>query len=228
MKILVTGQITDDQIEHVDKQLKKQTYQDFSEVFLVDHEPAKGINNRRQRIAQNHEKLHTLVDKNKKKYNYIIQLEGDSVLEPDCFTRLIARLDEVPAKDFGYVSGVEVGRHGLYCIGAWEFADDRRSFKSIDPKVKGLHEVDATGFYCLLAPTKVWLKGNCFWNEHKWGPDVNWGLSLRDQGYKIYADMDIEVGHQSDRGVIGLKNKNLCQAVFKINEHGKWRYKVND
>jgi hypothetical protein len=223
MQILVTGQIQQDQIEYVNQQLLKQSDIEFTNFMLVDDEPEKGIKARRHRIANNHKQLKAMVKKIADDYDYIIQIEGDSELPEDCFSQLIRRLDEVSSEDLGYISGVQIGRHGLYCIGAWHFKDD--GFESIDHKKTGLIEVDATGFYCLIAPVKTWLNGICSWTDEYWGPDVNWGRSLRSQGYKIYADMDLKIGHKSNAGIIDFDNQNLCRAEFKQID-GHWKYKV--
>jgi hypothetical protein len=224
--ILVTGQIQEDQVDFVNEQLAKITGVEFLQVMLVDEKPAKGIDARRQRIVQNHKELEKMIEKTQsvEAFNYVIQIEGDSVLQPDTFTKLLARLDQIPSKNFGYISGVQVGRHGLYCIGAWHF-DDEDHFSSVNHRETGLVKVDATGFYCLLAPVNVWLMGNCAWNGERYGPDVVWGRSLRKLGFNIYADMDNEIGHQSTNGVIGLDNLNLCTAHFQ-RSNDKWSYKV--
>ena len=225
LRLLVVGQIQHDQIDFIEKQLARQSDIQFDRRILVDDEPAKGIEARRAKIAQNHKILHEKVFDFRYEYDYIIQIEGDSVLKEGTFARLIGNLDQVPADQLGYISGIQVGRHGIYAIGAWHFNDDQTEYESVNHKVKdGIIEVDATGFYCLIAPIKSWLMGNCYYYDERWGPDVNWGLSLKEQGYHIYVDMGLEIGHQSTNGVIGLDNINLCQVKFK-KTNGQWKYK---
>lgn len=220
MKILCVGQTENKLYE---AEVMKQTVLPDQVTINIDEYPASGIDNRRRRIAENHKKLWHIV----KAYepDLVWQIEGDSVLEPDTLERLLARYDKLKGDDFGYVSGVEVGRHGIYHIGAWHVADDRQSFRSLDHKTKKVTEVDGTGFYSLLAPAEVWLKGKCEWNGERYGPDVVWGLSLREQGYKIYVDPTIEIGHRTDHGVIGLDNINLCTVEFTKGKDA-WTYKV--
>jgi len=227
MRVLVVAQVQEDQLEFAKQQLDKQTFQNFVRAIYVDSQPAKGINARRRRISDNHTLLRAEVKfrLDQEKFDYIFQFEGDSELPEDCIEQMIKTAEPLESNEFGYLTGVQVGRHGLYCIGAWHFTEDRKSFSSVDHTKKGVIEIDASGFYCLLADPKAWLQGVASYNEERWGPDVNFGLSLKECGYKIYADMDLQIGHKSTNGIIGLDNHNLCTVDF-ILEGDKWRYKV--
>lgn len=221
MKILAIAQVEND--KNVKAQLKKQTLQPTSQFIFVDPEPAKGINSRRRRIVENHKHLVEIVETTRP--DYVFQIEGDGDLPENALEKLLEDIQKLPKKT-AYVSGIEVGRHGLYILGAWHFRDDFKEFRSLDYKLKGIQEVDATGFYCLLAPRKAWLKGICDWDMDPWGPDVNWGLSLKAQGYKIYCDMDIKVGHITERGTIRVDNISTENATF-TEKDGMWSYKTH-
>jgi len=220
MNILCIAFVEND--KNIKAQIAKQTVQPDDIFIYVDSNPAVKLDDRRKRIAHNQNILKEVVQELKP--DYVWQLEGDCDLHEDTLKMLISSMLElIPAKDFGYVSGIQVGRHGLYCLGAWtDFTD--KSFKSLDYKLQGIQEVDATGFYCLLAPTKVWLQGMPSWDGEPYGPDVVWGLSLREKGYKIYCNMDIEVGHIVYNGIIRPSDLSTCNANF-YKEGNTWNYK---
>lgn len=219
MQILAIAQVEDR--TNLDAQILKQTVQPSCTIFYVDTDPATTIETRRKRIADNHKKLELYVKAYKP--DLVWQLEGDCELQPDTLERLIDDYKKLESPDLAYISGIQVGRHGLYCLGAWtDFTED--SFLSLDHTKQGIQPVDATGFYCLLAPTEAWLQGQAEWNGEPYGPDVAWGLSLRAKGYKIYADMDIHVGHIVKNGIIRPSDMSTCNVAFsKIN--GTWKYK---
>lgn len=221
MRILAIAQVEDsDNLEH---QIKKQTIQPHDVVMYVDDKPAKGILNRRKRIAENHLLLMAEVERHNP--DLVWQIEQDCVLPDDALERLLRHYQNLKGENFGYISGVQIGRHGIYAIGAWHVFEDE--FYSADYRKHGLEQVDATGFYCLLAEREVWLNGNCDWNGEPYGPDVNWGLSLRELGYKIYIDHDLHIGHKVKNGIIDVDNISTCNVRF-YNDNGKWRYKTTD
>lgn len=224
MKILCIGQLEDR--KNIDKQILKQTVQPDRVIFYIDESPAKGIPERRKRIADNHKKLREIVEAYPE-YDLIWQVEGDSLYTSDTLESLIRNYQQwLHLPSFGYVSGVQLGRHGIYALGAWHIPEDKQSFTSIDHKLNGLHKVDATGFYCLLAPRDVWLKGEVSWQGEPWGPDVNFGLSLRNQGYDIWVDMDLHVGHKTKRGEI-WPNKSMTENVTFYRKDNRWEYRTS-
>jgi hypothetical protein len=105
-------------------------------------------------------------------------------------------------------------------LGAWRNFT-KTSFESLDYRLTGLQQVDATGFYCLLAPTDVWLSGNATWNGQPYGPDVVWGLSIKKNKY---CDMDIPIGHKIKGGIIEPYHASTSNARFYL-EDNKWEYK---
>jgi len=216
MKILCIASV--ENRENIDKQILKQTVQPDRVIFYIDEAPAHGIDDRRKRIAENHKKLQAIVDAYKP--DLVWQVEGDCVLPEDTLAWLLTHYNILKGDDFGYISGIQVGRHGLYHLGAWKNFTDT-SFESIDYRLKGIQEVDATGFYCLLAQTDVWMSGVCKWNGEPYGPDVNWGLSINK---KKYVDMSLQIGHRVKGGIIEVGHMSTCNVVFnKIND--KWGYK---
>jgi hypothetical protein len=225
LKIAVVASIEQRHYDFVIKQLVHQSYQDFDDFIYIDKQPATGIEARRKRIARNQQLLKRMM-LGHDVYDYVIQIEGDSVLEPDTFKKMIKLAQFLHKRNdsFGYLSGVQIGRHGLYCIGAWHVAANRRKFQSINHKLTGLQKVDATGFYCFIAPYSVWMRGMSWWEGERWGPDVNYGLSLREQGFTLYVDMDLQIPHATERGQIDFDNINLCTVAFEKQADGLWKH----
>ena len=216
MKILCIAQVEDR--TNLDTQIIKQTFKPWRTVFYIDEDPEKSPDGRRIRIADNHKKLQSIVRAYKP--DLVWQVEQDGDYPPDCLERLVERYQELNNKDFGYISGIQCGRHGLYHLGAWRNFTDT-SFESLDYKLKGIQEVEAAGFYCLLAPTDVWLSGQATWNGEPYGPDVTLGLSINK---KKYVDMDITIGHKIKSGIIRPEHKSTCNVIFnKVDD--KWSYK---
>ena len=220
MKILCVAAVEND--EFIREQIAKQTIQPDIVKIYIDENPAKGLDERRKRIADNHKILEQYVEQTD--CDLVWQLEGDSELEDNTLERLIGHYIRLQNKDFGYISGIQVGRHGLYCLGAWIVKPDRTSFNSLDYKLTGIQQVDATGWYCLLAPRTVWLEGRANWNNQRYGPDVVWGLSLP---YKKYVDMGLHIGHKLKRGTIRPSDMSTCNARFYL-ENNEWKFEQLD
>jgi len=216
VKILCIAQVEDR--TNLDEQILKQTVQPDRTIFYIDKEPARGINERRKRIADNHKKLQEIVRAYKPEL--VWQVEQDGIYPPNTLERLISRFNELDSPNFGYISGIQVGRHGLYCLGAWvNFTTD--SFESLDFTRKGIQEVEATGFYCLLMERDKWLSGTASWNGEPWGPDVNFALSTL---YRKYVDMDLQIGHKVKGGIIEVKHISTCNVKYYKNDKGEWKF----
>lgn len=223
MKILCVGQVEDS--KYILEQIAGQTRQPDWIEFYIDPEPVQGLTARRKRITENHQRLIEIVNKYPEA-DFIWQVEGDSELPKFTLELLVAGyLEKASKNNVGYISGIQVGRHGLYCLGAWHVAQDLKSFWSANYLKGGIVEIDATGWYCLLAPKHVWLSGVASWNNQVYGPDVNWGLSL--DGYKKYVDMDLHIGHRTKSGVIRPSDASTCNAKFYYDGNG-WVYKQYD
>ena len=215
MKVLCIGQVEDS--THINAEIAKQTRRPEATMFYVDPSPAKGINNRRNRIAENHKKLVEFVEFYKP--DLVWQVEGDAVLPENCLEKLLKQYKKLRYDNFGYISGIQVGRHGLYCLGAWvNFTPN--SFESLDYRLKGIQKVEATGFYCLLAPTSVWLSGNAAWNGEIFGPDVVWSRSIDKNKY---CDMSLTIGHKVHNGIIRPEHESTCNAKF-YKQNDTWEY----
>lgn len=228
MRILATGQVENH--EYIVKQLREQSVKPDDIIFHLDKHPARSITKRRQRIAENHEHVQRIVRAYKP--DLVWQLEQDTVLHPNTLENLLVMYEHLDSDKLGYVSAVQVGRHGLYSLGAWvNFTPN--SFESLDYTLTGTQPVEATGLYCLLAKADVWLKGKCEWAGQPWGPDVNFGLSLKALGFDIFVNMDIPVGHQVRRndlirGEIWPSHASTCNVKFIREPGNEWKYETTD
>lgn len=215
MKILCIAQVEDR--TNLDAQILKQTVQPDRVVFYVDKNPAKTIDERRKRIAENHKKLEAIVKAYKP--DLVWQVEQDIDIPPNTLETLIKHY----RNGFKYISGIQVGRHGLYAIGAWKNFTEN-SFESINHKLEGIQEVEATGFYCLLTEADIWLSGKAEWSGEPYGPDVVWGLSITE---RKYVDMDLKIGHIIKNGVIRPEHTSTCNVRFCRNNNG-WKFRQLD
>lgn len=202
---------------NLDKQILKQTVQPDRVIFYVDEAPAKGIDARRKKIADNHKRLQDIAMAYKP--DFIWQVEQDGDYPEDCLEKLI-RDCEFLKGDIAYISGIQVGRHGLYCLGAWKNFTET-SFESLDYQSIGLQEVEATGFYCIYASYDKWMSGKCSWTNEPYGPDVVWSLSIEG---KKYCDMSLPIGHIVNRGIIRPEHQSTCNARFYL-DGDRWKYK---
>jgi len=216
MKILCIAQV--ESKEYIQEQIDNQTLQPDITFLYLDEDPASGIDQRRKKIAQNHKRLKWVVEDTD--CDLVWQVEGDAELPPDCLERLLANYNNLNNDDFGYISGIQVGRHGLYCLGAWNVNKDRTNFNSIDYNLEGIQQVSATGWYCLLASKEKWLTGRASWNGERYGPDVNWGLSMP---YNKFVDMSLHIGHRVKNGIIRPSDASTCNARFYIEDY-KWEF----
>lgn len=222
LKVLCVAAVEDR--ENCDKQIMKQTVQPDRTIYYIDSEPAQGIFNRRKRIAENQRKLQDVVRAYEHDCDLVWQIEQDGDLPKDCLEQLIEdykKLYANLAEDFGYISGIEVGRHGLYCLGAWRNIT-KDSFESLNHNLEGIQEVQATGLYCLLAKKEVFLSGTASWHDEPYGPDVVWGRSLNK---RIFVNMDIKIGHITPRGTIRPEHISTTTVKFYKKDDGKWDYK---
>lgn len=209
MRVGVVAMVEDDKM--LLREINKQTRQPDNIMIITDYAPARGIQARRHRIAVNQQMLKRAV--NTLNVDMIWQLEQDVILPEDCLERLINDYEALNRP--GFVSGIQIGRHGIYCIGAWHLYDDY--FISVDPKAKGFVKVNATGLYCLLTSKETWMGATATYNGEPWGPDVNWGVSISKPKY---VDMELHIGHRTNYGEIWPDHPPVCQAKFTKQGNG--------
>ena len=182
------------------------------------------INTRRRRIAAIHNEIHKLI----KPCEYVFLIEDDGALPPDALSRLLADYKAHPYA--GFIEGAELGRWGSPMIGAWR-ADDVYEPSVIETVLSARpellndagraigcvpEEIDAGGLYCVLAKYEHYLRHECRpFDADALGPDFNWGIELRQQGYKNYVDYSVAVGHCKPDGTsIHPRSTNPVQMRF--------------
>jgi hypothetical protein len=166
------------------------------------------INTRRRRIAAIHNEVRKLI----KPCEYLFLIEDDGILQPDALNRLLA--DYLAHPHAGFIEGVELGRWGIPYVGGWRADDvyDMSQIESVMPHTaeivdgamrpvgevpdRVVEEVDAGGLYACLTRFKHYVvqefqpyEGCAF------GPDIEWGIALRQQGYRNYLDWSVAVEH---------------------------------
>lgn len=167
--------------------------------------------------------------KNQSKH-LISQLDGDIIigLEDDTvFPDLdLARLYQPLLDDdtIGFVEGVQCGRWGVKIIGAWSFDDFEfpQKGETLLPQ-EGYQPIDAGGFYGYATRRKLYLNHDYHSaTSQPWGPDVNYGLWLRSQGFKCLIDWQSVFGH-NDYDSILYPDVNVSKVVYtKDITTGKW------
>lgn len=196
-------------------------YRSFSGVINRDNAPNEvRIPIRRQAIA---------AMKNASK-NLIAPLDGDIIigLEDDTvFSGLdLKRLYEPILRDdtVGFVEGVQCGRWGVKVIGAWSV--DNPEFPTRAETLlpaEGYQEISAGGFYGYATTKKMYLNHDYHSaTSQPWGPDVNYGLWLRQQGFKCLIDWQSVFGH-NDYDNILYPDERVSKVVYtKDITTGKW------
>jgi hypothetical protein len=150
------------------------------------------INTRRRRIAAIHNEIHKLI----KPCEYVFLIEDDGALPPDALSRLLADYKAHPYA--GFHRGGSAREVGIPMIGAWR-ADDVYEPSVIETALPARPELlnDAgraigcvpgrrsTLVGCVaLAKYEHYLRHECRpFDGDALGPDFNWGIELRRQGY---------------------------------------------
>lgn len=160
--------------------------------------------------------------------DYIIGLEDDTVFDRDpdfifklleCFTQPLV----------AFVEGVQVGRWGANIIGAWEADDvfDPKEIKTLLPG-PGYQNITGGGFYGYATRKNLFLDCAHYTSSAQpWGPDVNFGLWLRQRGYKCLINWNLIFGHADWNSVRYADDlpprEQLAQVIYtKSNVNGKW------
>lgn len=180
---------------------------------------------RRRRITS----IHNYAKQYINSCQFVFLTEDDTILPRDALRNLLNDYETHP--EAGLISGVQLGRHGITSVGAWEADDvhDTRMIRSLLPPTDDkdfLEEIDASGFYAMLTRAEIFMA-----HEHKsfdineLGPDVYYGLELRKQGYKNYIDWSVPTIHKCNWGDISLENTNLQQVTLTKSDRG-WRQKI--
>lgn len=182
--------------------------------------PPTDINGRRKRIAA----IHNEAKQYLQQADYVFGLEDDTIPPTNALHRL---LDAYTAKPHaGYIQGVELGRWGVPYVGAWR-ADDVYEPTRIESLLPSgdtpLQPIDAGGFYCYLTQFKLYMQHEYApFEKTALGPDVNYGIWLRRQGFQNYILWSVNCEHRTNHGKsVKLGQTEPRQVAFE-KRSGKW------
>jgi hypothetical protein len=178
---------------------------------------------RRIRIAENANAMRELIPA----CDYVFSIEDDGPLPQDALKRLLNVYAMYPFA--GLVSGVQIGRHGLSHVGAWDADDvyEPTAITSIMPGTDQIVEVDATGLYCALIKREHYV-GHDFtaFDSTAYGPDIALGFALRRSGYRNYVDFGVPIEHRRADGETLTLGKTKIEQVRIIKQNGIWSHEV--
>lgn len=187
---------------------------------------------RRQRVADVHNQSKDLISLTDGEY--IVGLEDDTIFDRDP-NWLMRLLEPFTDSNVAFVEGVQMGRWGANMIGAW-LADDPHSptiVQTLLPPPEGevatpndYQEITGGGWYGYV--TRRFLYLNCEYytsSAQPWGPDVNYGFWLSQQGFKCLIDWNTIFGHKDYSKTLypDSPEVKLAQIVYnKDRTTGKW------
>lgn len=176
------------------------------------------IKGRRQRISDIHNEIKGYI----KNTDFIFLTEDDTLLHPSTLRRLQQTYINYPHA--GMVSGVQVGRWGLRYVGLWKVDNvyDTKEISSLTLS-QGEQKIDASGFYCLLTKKENYIKHNFKPYEDILGPDFDYGIKLRQQGFDNYVNFSVNCLHLTPKEDIKVEN---IQTVSYEKRHYKWWQKI--
>lgn len=156
--------------------------------------------------------------------DYILWLDADMVFPADTLERMLKDMEEHPEIDI--LSGIYYRRGAPFSPVAYktlELNDQGECiYEDLEEVPEGISEIAGCGFGCVLMKTDclfdmitkkddigVWFSpfGNV-------GEDCSFCIRARGEGYKIYCDPDIKLGHMAYAPV----TKDLYQALKKEKE----------
>lgn len=198
----------------------------YNEVLTVQYKDnwkpkTYSVLNRRIRISKLHNFAKQYIGD---KYKYVMIIEDDTIVPRDAFKKLYNHyLDKIHA---GFIQGIEAGRWGIKYLGAWNINDIYNPTEITSTELlDGLQEVDAGGFYCMLTRADNYMKHDFKgYDYNQLGPDVDYGIEMRQLGMQNYTDYSIKCIHKRTDGndVIVDKDYNIVKHV-KNNNDNRWR-----
>ncbi len=180
------------------------------------------VKRRRIRISKIHNEIKQYVEN----ADNLFLIEDDTLFTTNTLEKLTRHLDS--NRNIALASGIELGRWGVLHIGAWKSDDVYQPSRIETIQPKGEHQyVDATGLYCCLVRKDLYMQHEFKPLEDALGPDVNFGLWLRQQGYKILADTSIKCTHMTKQEDIKISNSEV-KTVIMSKENDKWKMTINE
>lgn len=130
--------------------------------------------------------------------DYVLWLDSDMVFSPDTLEKLIADSDKGDIITGLYFRRVSPFSPVLF--DKFEITKQAAEWTDFRKIPKGLFQVGACGFGCVLTPTSVFLDvmnkfGHMFAPIGEVGEDLSFCWRARQCGYTILCDPDIALGH---------------------------------
>jgi hypothetical protein len=128
-------------------------------------------------------------------------------------------------RHMGFIQGIEVGRWGVEYLGAWTVDDVYNpTYIKSTLLLDGIHEVDAGGFYCFMTQAEIYCNHEFKpFDNNDLGPDVDFGITLRQNGYLNYTDYSIKCLHLSGEKEYHPDKSNIEVVNFTRNGN-RWRH----
>lgn len=212
-------------LRHLERFAEKYNYRSFHVKMNSSWRPNEiNLSIRRQRVAAVHEQAKDLVAACDGEI--VLGFEDDTVFDRlESFGHLFTKLLEDPK--VGFVEGVQMGRWGANMIGAW-LADDINNPTEISTQLpaEGYEQITGGGWYGYATRKHLFLNAPYYASPSQpWGPDVNFGFYVRQQGYDCLIDWSTVFGH-NDHGNIKYPDDpkvRLAKIVYTKNAaNGKW------
>jgi glycosyltransferase involved in cell wall biosynthesis len=173
----------------------------LNNVLCVQSENFRGaaitIPQRRWHISAIHNQIKKLIGED---IEWIFSIEDDGILPANALSWLVNDVKTRP--NVGLVTGVELGRWGVPCVGAWKVdnLDNPQKITSMASNVGSslVEEIDACGLYCALIRADLY-KLHEFNSTNGLGPDINLALEIRQCGFQNYIDWFVPVTHLTDK-----------------------------
>lgn len=183
--------------------------------------PTNGLHERRRRISAIKNESKRLIGE----CDYVFGIEDDTIVPPHALSKLLSDYAAYPYA--GFIEGVELGRWDIPYVGGWR-ADDAYEparIESVMPPEnrEGVEEIDAGGFYCYLTKRELYMMHEYRpFGYNDMGPDVNFGIYLRQQGFKNYIDWSVSCAHYARGGKALTLGSTNPQKAAMVKRKDNW------
>jgi hypothetical protein len=158
---------------------------------------------------------------------HVFCIEDDTIVPTNALQKLLDDYAQHPKA--GFIEAVELGRWGVPYIGGWRVDDvvTPTRIESVMPG-EGVEEVDAGGFYCYLTTYDNYrLHDYASFDSNALGPDVNFGIYLRQKGFQNYIDWDVNCDHLTRNGN-RLHPRTTQPRKVAMEKHGeRWQQSIS-
>jgi hypothetical protein len=186
--------------------------------------PTHSLTERRKRIAAIKNESKRLIGE----CDYVFGIEDDTIVPTHALSQLLTDYAIHPFA--GFIEAVELGRWAWPYVGAWKADDvyEPTKLESLTPG-EGVAQIDAGGFYCYLTKRENYMMHDYApFGRNDAGPDMNFGLYLRQQGFKNYIDWTINCQHRMRGGMnISLPGTKAVRVAF-VKEGELWKQIIEE